>query len=263
MYVGVDIGGREGDNTKLAILHNGDSRPTVAAIHDVPPKGDDFIVNFLVEKKDSLDVVGIDSPFELPPCIRCGKTPCPGATNCTSSEARMIMDSEGNPYAERLTEMHVTRALKEVRPMQTMALGQILARTMYLLKRLRSEEFPVERVKEVYPKASLFAFKRALELSAEFDHAVRRYKTKYEGLAARAFIVDALSPLMNFSSFGEECVENHDKLDSTISGLSAYYSAKGLTIPKPQSMPEDAGWIEIPDWTRILAPFKAVEFRKG
>ncbi len=263
MYVGIDIGGREGRNTEIALLQSEGGRLRITAIHEVPPRGDDFIVDFLVERRDVAKGVGIDSPLDLPPCLRCGDVDCPGLENCPSDETRMIVDSGGNPYAERLTETYVSNALDEVRPMQTMALGQIVARTMYLLKRLRCEEFPIARIREVYPRASLFAFRRALKLPrADFDRAMRRYK-KNEGQEARAFIVDSLSPIMDFSSFGEECEECHDKLDAAVAGLSAYFSVQNLSLPRPEELPSEAGWIEIPDWTRIVPRFGAVIFKKG
>lgn len=264
MYVGIDIGGREGKNTEIALLQCKGLYPALAAIHEVPPRGDDFIVRFLMERKDDIRGVGIDSPFELPPCIRCKEDECLGFEQCSSTEAKRIVDSGGNPYAERLTEIYVPRELEEVRPMQTMALGQIVARAIYLLKRLRNENFPSSKIREVYPKASLFALKRVLRLSPEdFDHAVRKYKTKDEGRKARAFIIDYLSPLIDFSSFREDCEGSHDKLDATIAGLSAYYSIQNLTLPRPEEFPAEAGWIEIPDWERIVIPLKVIRFGKG
>ena len=263
MYVGIDIGGREGRTTKIALLQSGHGHLTITAIHEVPPRGDDFIVNFLVERRDVAKGVGIDSPFDLPPCLRCGDADCPGLENCPSGETKMIVDSGRNPYAERLTEIFVSNALDEVRPMQTMALGQIVARTMYLLKRLRSEGFPTVGVREVYPKASLFAFRRALKLPQEdFNRAMRKYK-KTEGQEARAFIVDSLSPIIDFSSFGEECEESHDKLDAAVAGLSAYFAVQNLSLPRPEELPSEADWIEIPDWTRIVPSFGAIVLKKS
>ncbi|MFQ5909115.1 MAG: DUF429 domain-containing protein [Thermoplasmata archaeon] len=263
MYVGIDVGGREGKNTEIALLQGEDPHPTLVAIHDVPPRGDDFIVNFLSERKDVIRAVGVDSPFDLPPCTRCKHKECSGLELCSSDEARMITNSGGNPYAERLTEIYVSESMEEVRPMQTMALGQIVARTMYLLKRLKSEGFPSSNIREVYPKASLFAFRRVLGMSPEdFNGAVKEYKTKDRGREARSSIIDSLSSIIDFSSFREECEECHDKLDAAIAGLSVFYSTRDLTLPRPDELPEEAGWIEIPDWKRIVVPFRIIRFGK-
>jgi len=113
VYIGIDIGGREGINTKMAIVRVEDAAPIILAIHDVPPRGDDFIVHFLADRTSEVDGVGIDSPFELPPCTRCRDRSCSGIEGCASQETLMIDDRGGNPYAERLTEILVSEALSE------------------------------------------------------------------------------------------------------------------------------------------------------
>lgn len=249
VYVGIDLGGRKGKTTMISCLSSSRGRAIVDAIYQVPSNDDEYVVNFL--KMGEVQIVGIDSPLRFPICVRCTLRDCPGAGKCKVSITKEILRMEGNPYTQRLVEIYLQK-LEGIKPIQTMALGQIVSRATHLLRRLRTEGFPMEKVIEIYPKASLLCLSKVKGLdSEEFKRAVRNYKRKGEGARWRRLMIKYLKPRIDFSKFEKDCTTSHDKFDAVIAGLTAYLFEKGLTIGAPNEMFEQDGWIYLPNYERL------------
>lgn len=246
MYIGIDLGGRKGKSTYVSMLEVRNMLPRVVDVKQVPPMGDEFILQYILNSHD-LGAVGFDSPFQLPVCLRCSEK-CPGMELCRNPIKEEILRKGGNPYAQRMTELYISDRFVEIRPMQTMALGQIVSRMIYLLKRLEVLSVPREKILEIYPKASLLALGKALRIG-EIVELIKGYKK--DGAAYRKRLIEALSPLIDFGHYDDVCAESHDAFDSTISGYTAFLADIGLAVSRPERVYEQDGWIEIPDYSRI------------
>jgi len=249
VYVGIDLGGRKGKTTMISCLSSSKGRAIVDEIHQVPSNNDDYIVNFL--KRGEVQIVAIDSPLQFPICARCALKDCPGVARCEVPITKEIVKMGGNPYTQRLAEIYLQK-FEEIKPIQTMALGQIVSRAIHLLRRLKTEGFPLKKIIETYPKASLLCLSRVEGLNSEdFKKGVRNYKRKGEGARWRRLLMGYLQPRIDFSKFERDCAASHDKFDAVIAGFTAYLFDKGLTIEVPNEMFKQDGWIYLPNYERL------------
>ncbi|MFQ6060603.1 MAG: DUF429 domain-containing protein [Thermoplasmata archaeon] len=245
LHVGLDLGGRKGSKTALCVLVD-EENIAIGDVMILPKEGDEFIVDYL-SGLDDLSTLSIDSPFQFPVCIRCEYDACPGVDACENEVVSNIREKSGNPYTQRLTEIILRE--KGMRPIETSALGQIVSRTIYLLKRLRKEGVSCS-ILEVYPRASLLSIAQSKRFgSRKFEESCAKYKSPVSRVShrSRQNILKRLSEAVSLSLFSEKLVENDDMFDSFLAAYTGCLFSRGLTIPMPPDHPSEDGWIVLPD----------------
>ena len=109
-----------------------------------------------------------------------------------------------------------------------------------------------DQIIEVYPKATLFSLARASKFRGkQFGTAIKRYKRDQDGKAQRKYLTVALSQLVDFGDWLEECWEDHNKLDAVIAALTGQLHGKKRTMPAVEKGFEADGVIHIPDWFKL------------
>lgn len=243
MYVGVDLGGAKGSTTGVALLKESRGRPTVFRLES--PVGDAALLRAMLSHGRKLEVVAIDAPLTLPPCLRCGMDECPGVEECDDPYAGSLE----SPYTQRHTEAWIKRELG-IRPMPTMVLGMITSRGIHVTKRLRSSG--VRDVIEVYPKATLYSLARSEAFGGKrFASAIKGYKRKRADISHIRYLTVKLSAHLDFGDWLESCWEDHNLFDAVISGYTAYLFSKRKTLLAVDDGMEADGAIVIPDWKRL------------
>ena len=261
--LGIDLGGRKGRTTAFAMLSFEENRAVVNSIGRVLPEEDEFLIRFIVECDERLEAAGLDSPFDFPICVRCQSSQCPGVKKCDDIFVQELLQAGGNPYLERLTEVNLREGKEEIRPIPTTVLGPVVARTKYILKRLRMEGFPLSKIVEVYPKGTLITLARSglLDGGETLERAVRRYKGRGQTKeSARSYIVESLSGLIQFGDFTDECVASDDSLDAVVAAFTAGLFSLGLTCGTPDAKYAEEGWIQLPDRDALARFFKVNRF---
>ena len=140
-------------NTGIAVLEGTDTPRLIYAGH-TPKRPDPLTAEAALRERISewdAEVVAIDAPLTLPPCLTCSPE-CPGPrVRCELEAARLLWDAGWNPTTRRWCELGVYQQVGE-RPLSTMRLGEITARAVVLARELTRSP---ATVLEVYPRATL------------------------------------------------------------------------------------------------------------
>ncbi len=161
--LGIDLGGALQATTGYAVL-TGKRKPRIVAAGIIERANSaDIAEGRLLELLDDHkpDLVAIDSPLSLPPCLVCPSF-CqgPDPDRCELRSAQLIWRTGGNPLTERLCEVQLRQEFGGSKPQPTMRIAQFAVRGVALSRRLRAqraERGEAERpaLIEVYPTGSL------------------------------------------------------------------------------------------------------------
>lgn len=189
------------------------------------------------------DVVAIDAPLTLPPCLSCPSF-CrgPAADLCELEAARQVWDAGGHPVTERLCEVQL-RAELDSGPLPTMRIAQIAARGVALARRVlaggTSLGAPgVTAVIEVYPYATLSRL-------ADGDKRLSPRKPGEADLEFRDRIIEGLSKdIAGLDEEREALVSGH-AIDALVAAYTGWLHPDGLEAP-PADHNIASGWIWAP-----------------
>ena len=250
--VGLDLGGVTQRTTGVAALE-GSARPRLCHAELIQlsrSTGDREAENRLVETlaRFEPEVLAIDAPLTLPPCMSCAAH-CPGpGVACLSGEAHRCWAASISPVSQRRTEAWVRGQTLGFRPpMATMQLGVITARAVAMARRLRNDPPPGLRgceVIEVYPAATLHTLGRGErpdlcgcrpgeEKAAFYARVVRELEREIDGLAEFRDVLGAPGHVF----------------DALVAAYTGWLHADGRTVLPAAELdldPIEHGWIYLP-----------------
>lgn len=243
--LGLDLGGAASRSTG-AVLLEGARRPARVALEPepqvlprarTPAEADEHLLALVDDARP--DVVAIDAPLTLPPCLRCSAA-CrgPGVDRCERADARGLWRAGWNPTSQRLCELLIYERVHE-RPMPTMQLGTLTARALVLARRLRRLR-PPPRVLEVYPRATLAALRPR-------DRGMRPRGRGEKRTDHRQTVIRAMrgSGLIEVPDRLRRRVSQEHVFDALIAAYTGWLYPSELR-PPPPVMRESDGWIWIP-----------------
>jgi predicted nuclease with RNAse H fold len=242
--LGIDLGGALQATTGYAVLA-GAREPKllstgVIASAKSADEGERRLLELLETHRP--DLVAVDAPLTLPPCLTCPSS-CqgPAPDQCELESARLIWQAGGNPVTERLCEIQLRQEIGGGKPLPTMRIGQISARGSALARRLRARR--AERgatggpdLIEVYPTASL---KR---LGFPDKPAVGKDKKAQESY--RRKVLKNLGPGFPGPE-ASECVVDGHAFDGLVAAYTGWLWPDGLDAPS-QDFNAASGWIWLP-----------------
>jgi predicted nuclease with RNAse H fold len=254
--LGIDLGGASSNTTGIVVLRGRD-RPTVQEANILargagPAEAEQNLLGLVDEWKP--DVVAIDAPLTLPPCMTCPPF-CRGpGVECELRAAQEVWDAGGNPVSQRLTELHLRTALPTIKPppLPTMQMGVLTARAVAFARRLSARAFvpgahqPAQLL-EVYPRATLHQHG-----SAEPSLGPRAPNEADEAYAVR--VVDGFEPRIDgIDPYRPRLVQReHHVLDALVAAYTGWLSPSGLQQPPP-GFNTSTGWIWFPKVDAIPA----------
>lgn len=204
----------------------------------------------LLDLIDSLrpDVLTIDAPLTLPPCLTC-PSHCrgPGADLCELESAREMWERGSNPVSRRPCELEAKKLIPGLDPKPTMGLGAITARAVALVRKLENRGEPPasitrREVLEVYPRATL------ARLGAR-DPQLRPRSRGEDEAAYRCRIIDGLEGdavgLRDIADHRSNMESNSDVLDAVLAAYTGWLAPEGLEAP-PDGFNLASGWIWFP-----------------
>ena len=194
------------------------------------------------------DVVAIDAPLTLPPCMSCPAF-ClgPGSGVCELRSAQQVWDAGGHPVTERLTEVRL-RAELASGPLPTMRIAQIAARGVALARRLRAGQSVLHpgggmQILEVYPYATQARL-------AHQDPALGPGRSGEDQQALAARVLAALGVRIDNIEGNADLIAGTHVLDGLLSAYTGWLYPSDVEAP-PQDFNPAAGWIWLP---RIASP---------
>ena len=189
------------------------------------------------------DVVAIDAPLTLPPCLCCPAF-CrgPGSGLCELRSAQQVWDAGGHPVTERLTEVRLRDEL-QAGPLPTMRIGQIAARGVALARRILAGGTQLGapgavQVLEVYPYASLARLGRG-------DERLRPRAAQEADVVFAARVIDGLSSHVDISDTHVQSLSGVHVVDALVAAYTGWLAPDGLE-PPPRDYNQAAGWIWLP-----------------
>ncbi len=242
-FVGVDLGGGRGKTTAVALLEKRQGRAAVRLASQRDPEGrpwyDDGLARFLHSLARSRPtVVAIDAPTALPACLRCGRQTCPGTAKCPDPAVAWMRRHSGlsrpggkpafSPYTQRVTDLVLQERFGLHREALGTNMGPVTARMQHLLRLLAPDFRPGSNLLEAWPRAvvaALFGSK-----------AAENYRKKPGVWTARALILEALAPDLEFDIWRESALANVHVFDAVLCGYTAFLWARdGWQIPRALS----------------------------
>jgi predicted nuclease with RNAse H fold len=242
--LGIDLGGASSKTTGYALLEGYENpvldRAELVAARPSPKESEKALLRLIDETAP--EVVAIDAPLTLPPCLTCPSY-CRGPGDlCELSDARAMWEAKLNPVSQRRCEQHVHDRVKE-RPLPTMQLGVITGRAVALARCLSSRGIApsvMERgeVLEVYPRATL------RRLSAKDERLVPRAKSESES-TFNGRVLAGLSTLVGGIDAHRDALSVTHTLDALVAAYTGWLAPDGLE-PPPKGFNIGAGWIWFP-----------------
>lgn len=248
--LGIDLGGASSKTTGYAVI-DGVRRPRLRqadelALAKSPAQSERDLVELIDRVKP--DVVAIDAPLTLPPCLTCpGYCRGPDPDLCELDGARVMWERGSNPVSRRLCELEAKTVISGLNPQPTMGLGIITARAVALVRKLSNRGVApasIERreILEVYPRATL----------VRLAGSEKRLRPKSRGERAeqyRSRILRGLEGEEVGLRVGERERRNArasgHTLDAVIAAYTGWLHPGGLEAP-PEDFNLAAGWIWFP-----------------
>lgn len=242
--LGIDLGGASSNTTGYALLE-GAPKPVIRAAGTVtrgssPQDAEAHLLGLIDDS--SPDVVAIDAPLTLPPCLTCPSY-CRGPGElCELPAAREMWAAKLNPVSQRLCERVVREQVGE-RPLPTMQLGVITGRAVVLARCLSSRGTApsvMERgeVLEVYPRATL------RRLSAADQRLAPRIKSESPA-GFRKRVLEGFAALVGGLDEHAVALAVTHTLDALVAAYTGWLAPEGLEEP-PEGFNIAAGWIWFP-----------------
>lgn len=160
--LGIDLGGYTKDTTGYALI-DGDSVPRlgcfgVLGVGARPIDGESALMG-LIDSMEA-DVVAVDAPLTLPPCLTCpSRCRGPDEELCELDVAREMWKDGANPVSQRPCEIKAKHSIPGLKPIHTMQMGIPTARAVALRRKLAHRGIATvthrRQLLEVYPDATL------------------------------------------------------------------------------------------------------------
>lgn len=241
--LGIDLGGAASATTGYALL-GGSASPSLLRAEKLekgtsPRQAEDALLALLDDAGP--DLVAIDAPLTLPPCLTCPSY-CRGPGElCELQAAREMWDAGWNPVSQRPCEKVLQDEVDE-RPMPTMQLGVITGRAVAFARKLATRgQAPsiLERqeVLEVYPRATLS------RLSKQTPSLAPKHKDEADEVY-RERLVRGFGQLIDIGDHAPALANPH-VLDGLIAAYTAWLAPEGLE-PPPKGFNVASGWIWFP-----------------
>ncbi len=243
--MGIDLGGARMATTGVVLLE-GSARPHVIAAQTLPKantaeRAERHLLEVIEEAQP--DVVAIDAPLTLPPCLTCPSF-CrgPSADLCELQAARDVWAHHGHPVTERLCEVRLRGELN-AGPLPTMRIAQIAARGATLARRILAGGTRLGapgrvRVLEVYPYATLSRL-------GEESRGLRPQENGEDNLAFADRILASLSPHLKGIGEHAAALRTRHALDALVAAFTGWLDPEELEAP-PEGFNQASGWIWLP-----------------
>jgi predicted nuclease with RNAse H fold len=248
--LGIDLDGASSKTTGFAVIE-GARRPRLTQANELPlAKSPARSERDLVDLVDRVapDVLAIDAPLTLPPCLTCPAY-CrgPDPDLCELEGARAMWDRRSNPVSRRLCELEAKTMISGLDPKPTMGLGIITARAVALVRKLSNRGIAPASIQrgeilEVYPRATLVRL-------AGLDKGLRprsrgESQGKYRARILRALEGEAIGLKVGDGERRNVRASGHT-LDAVIAAYTGWLHPGGLEAP-PEGFNVAAGWIWFP-----------------
>jgi len=260
-FVGLSLAGGKSDKACVAVLeyYSEKKKLFLSRLHE-KIKSEEFISGdlkiheLIYQNADTLKYVAIDTPWNLPNCLRC-ELKCPGFENCHEPHIEWMWQHQEEhvkkkrpkklftPYTQRCVEMYFSTELEEVFHLQH-AMGAntapLLARAHFIRRRL-----PFSCI-EVYPKLSFWRLGHSLGL---MKSTLRDHRAAFGGDESRAQFIQLLNEkniAFIYHQDAKHMVENSHAFDAFLCALTAYLKYKHQTVPRPKNFPENEDWVGFP-----------------
>jgi predicted nuclease with RNAse H fold len=242
--LGIDLGGARMRTTGVVLLEGAD-RARVADARTLPKyKTAEQAERALLDVVEDAqpDVVAIDAPLTLPPCLSCPSF-CrgPSADLCELSAARAVWSEGGHPVTERLCEVRLRGEL-DAGPLPTMRIAQIAARGTALARRILAGGTRLEpgrvAVLEVYPYASMFRLGKS-------DAGLRPRAPGEADESVADRVLAALRSQIDVDPAHRAALDGGHALDALVAAWTGWLHPHEVEHPPP-GFNAAAGWIWLP-----------------
>lgn len=260
-FLGISLAGGKSDKACIAVLeyYPENEKIFLTRLHEkIKPEaeisGDLKIHEFILQNEQNLISIGLDTPWNLPQCIKC-ELKCPGYENCRQPHIEWMWAHHKKnglkkkpsklftPYTQRCVEMYLTTELEEKFHLQH-ALGSntapLLARSLFIQKRL-----PYEFL-EVFPKLSMWRMGSRLGL---MKSVLRDHRAAFGGDESRAQFLQALNEKKSIFIYHQDArnmIENSHAFDAFLCALTAFLKYKKQTVLRPKNFPKNEDWVTFP-----------------
>jgi predicted nuclease with RNAse H fold len=243
--LGIDLGGARMATTGIALLV-GDQRPRLSLAETLPrattaERAERRLLEVIEDIRP--DVVAIDAPLTLPPCLSCPSF-CRGPAEdlCELQAARDVWNAGGHPVTERLCEVRLRGELQSG-PLPTMRIAQIAARGVALARRILAGGTRLGapgsvQVLEVYPYATL----------SRLGGADPAFRPQTQGEDDQDFadrILNRLADELDGIEDHADALRDGHARDALIAALTGWLGPDGLEQPPP-AFNQASGWIWFP-----------------
>lgn len=248
--LGIDLAGASSAKTGYALTQGGDSPCLIEADALAAAASPHSAEVALLDLIDGLrpDVLAIDAPLTLPPCLTC-PSHCrgPGTDLCELESAREMWERGSNPISRRLCELEAKEMVPGLDPKPTMGLGAITARAVALVRKLENRGEPPasitrREVLEVYPRATL------ARLGTRDPRLEPRRRGEEEVTYRRRIIAGLEGDAVSLRGVAERRAtleSSPDVLDAVIAAYTGWLAPEGLEAP-PDGFNLASGWIWFP-----------------
>ena len=248
--LGIDLAGASSAKTGFALIEGRESPCLIEAdalpIAASPLHAEAALLGLIDSVKP--DVLAIDAPLTLPPCLTCPSY-CrgPGVDLCELESAREMWARGSNPVSRRPCELAAKELIPGLDPKPTMGLGAITARAVALVRKLENRGEPPasitrHEVLEVYPRATL------ARLGSRDPRLIPRSRGEEETAYRRRVVVGLEGDAVGLRGVAERrstMESSPDVLDAVIAAYTGWLSPDGLEEP-PAGFNLAAGWIWFP-----------------
>jgi hypothetical protein len=280
-YIGLHLGGPKSSGTSMVVFDVFEedisktkiSRRFLVDIvdkissNDPMVSSDELLIKAVSENSQDLQVIGIDAPLTLPPCMGC-ELDCPGASACevpaVSWLREELVERARNPrngkrpkpiapYSERPVDIYLRRFLDQGYGNIALieALGATMAtkaaRAYFLKKHLFSDDGIPLNLVEVNPTLSLAMLKSEFSLNTR---DLKYYKDLQEGAKVRMRILDRLNEENTVFLYEQDIgslVASIPAFYAFICAYTAYLNDSKQTLVPEKGFPVDSGWIAVPE----------------
>lgn len=206
------------------------------------------------------DVLGVDAPLTLPPCLQCKADLCPGVSHCEMPAVKWMREEAKRwgkaryptPYTQRPVDFLLRGKWQDdaVVPFPTdesfgSSRAPLAARMQYLQRHLECEE-----ILEVNPRLALSSLADQYDFS---PRELRRSRDVEDGLENRFTLLDKMSAAPKFAElphlflYNSEISQLSQELSAFDALLCAWMAAyKGLGLLEAPEIPEEWGNVARP-----------------
>ncbi len=262
-FVGLSLGGGKSDKACLAILEYFPDNQKIFLTRIVEKiksddqiSGDLKIHEIISQHQDSLHSVAMDTPWNLPLCMKC-QLNCPGFESCNENHIQWMWKYNNEqldkkrpkklftPYTQRAIEMYLASSLEEkflIHHAMGANSAPLLARASFIVKRLAKKT----NFLEVSTAISVFRLGSILGL---LKSQYKDHRAAFGGDQVRSQFLQAIGDKNLTFIYNQDTkimIENHHAFDAFICGYTAFLNYKSLTEKPPKGFPKYEDWIIFP-----------------